>query len=451
MKINLTPLEVVLISLISLTIYLLTKYQKQMQHCWREWWKRHRAARKLHPREPKDCPQCALGVYWLPGGPQREVVPWSQVKNRAGRPKSSNTEGHACLEVDCRYFGITDPAVHALVFDGKRGIEHDIQQLRCQACDRRRTSRLATPMYQIKTPLGRVAMVMTALSEGVDLSAASRIFGHHPNTLSRWLVRTGEHSARLHSQLFHQALESGHVQLDELVTKVRQGSQRIWVWTAICAQSKLILGLHLGGRTMGDACQLIHQLSERLRAGVFPVFTSDGLNHYFYALTAHFGVWHRPPRARKQHWFPDPRLLYAQLFKARSGYRVKFLFSRIRLGTRDIIRTLLQNLDLSGTIQTAFIERSNLTLRELVAPLSRRTWSLAYDTFHLERHLWWGLAYYHLVRPHLSLRLTIRGPSRYRHRTPAMAAGLTHRCWSVADLLLVPIPEGVRLNPFPVA
>ncbi len=395
---------------------------------------RRRAARKLHPR-----------------GPKREVVPWSQIKNRAGRPKTSKTEGYACLAMGCLYFGITDPAVHELVFDGKRGIENDIQQLRCQACGSRRTSRLTTPMYQIKTPLGRVAMVMTTLSEGVDLAAASRIFGHHPSTLSRWLIRTGEHSARLHSQLFHQALEAAHVQLDELVTRVRQGSERIWVWTAICAQSKLILGLHLGGRTMGDACQLVHQLAERLRPGVFPVFTSDGLNHYFYALTAHFGFWQQPLRARKQHWFPDPRLLYAQLFKARSGYRVKFLFSRIRLGTRQVIRTLLQALDFSGRIQTAFIERSNLTLRAWVAPLSRRTWSLAYDTFHLERHLWWGLAYYHFVRPHLSLRVDIRGPSRCRYRTPAMAAGLTRRHWSVAQILLIPLPEGVRLEPFPIA
>ena len=63
----------------------------------------------------------------------------------------------------------------------------------------------------------------------------------------------------------------------------------------------------------------------------------------------------------------------------------------------------------------------------------------------------YGLAYYHLVRSHLSLRLQIRGPSRYRHRTPAMAAGLTRRRWSVAELLLIPLPEGIRLHPFPVA
>lgn len=162
MKINLTPLEILLIGLIYLTLSLGMKYQKQLQRWWQEWWKRHRAARKLHPREPKDCPQCALGIYWLPRGPEHKVVPWSQLKSRAGRPKSSKTRGYACLKVGCRYFGNTDPAEHALVFDGKRGVEKDIQQLKCQACGSRHTSRLATPMYQIKTPLGRAALEMGA-------------------------------------------------------------------------------------------------------------------------------------------------------------------------------------------------------------------------------------------------------------------------------------------------
>jgi len=65
------------------------------------------------------------------------------------------------------------------------------------------------------------------------------------------------------------------------------------------------------------------------------------------------------------------------------------------------------------------------------------------------QHRW--LAYYHLVRPHLWLRLKIRGPSRCRHWTPAMAAALTRRRWSVAQLLLNPIPKGVHLDAFPLA
>jgi hypothetical protein len=219
----------------------------------------------------------------------------------------------------------------------------------------------------------------------------------------------------------------------------------------VAAKSKLILAVHIGGRSIADASQLLHQVRERLAPDSLPVFTSDGLNQYFYALTAHFGYWHKPPRARKYHWAPDEGLQYAQLRKVRSGYKVRFLYSLIRLGARQVMRAMLRALELTGKVQTAFVERANLTLRELIAPLSRRTWSIAYDRYHLWLHLQWGLAYYHLARSHQSLRIQVRGPSRCRHRTPAMAAGLTRRRWSVAELLLMPVPEGVWLAPFPVA
>lgn len=112
---------------------------------------------------------------------------------------------------------------------------------------------------------------------------------------------------------------------------------------------------------------------------------------------------------------------------------------------------MLLGLDLSGLVQTSFVERANLTLRELIAALSRRTWSMAYDIYHLRLHIMWGLSYYHLARSHQSLQVRVRGPSRYRYRTPAMAAGLTNHRWSVADILLVPLPERVWLAPFPAA
>jgi len=65
----------------------------------------------------------------------------------------------------------------------------------------------------------------------------------------------------------------------------------------------------------------------------------------------------------------------------------------------------------------------------LVAPLSRRTWSIANDKHHLQLHIQCGLAYYHFCRPHQSLTIDIRGPSKRRYRTPVMAANLVRRCW----------------------
>ena len=128
-----------------------------------------------------------------------------------------------------------------------------------------------------------------------------------------------------------------------------------------------------------------------------------------------------------------------------------FLFSIIRLGTRAIIQQALLKLGLSGRVQTSFVERSYLTLRELIAPLFRRTWSLAYDQYHLWLYIQWGLASYHFCRAHQSLQVRIIDPSKHRYRTPAMAAGLTRRRWSVAEILLMPVPEKGWLEPFPVA
>jgi len=76
---------------------------------------------------------------------------------------------------------------------------------------------------------------------------------------------------------------------------------------------------------------------------------------------------------------------------------------------------------------TAYVERVNLTLREHIAPLSRRTWSLARDQHTLCRHIEWCRAYYHFCRYHQSLRLPTTTPQRYRSRTPTIAAGLTYR------------------------
>ncbi len=109
------------------------------------------------------------------------------------------------------------------------------------------------------------------------------------------------------------------------------------------------------------------------------------------------------------------------------------------LGTRDNFRVAMHSLGLTGTIQTAFVERLNLTLRESIATLSRRTWSIAHSMETLQWSIEWGRAYYHFVRPRHSL--TVRHPAgrTVRQRTPAMAAGLTHKRWTVQALLCLPL------------
>jgi len=213
--------------------------------------------------------------------------------------------------------------------------------------------------------------------------------------------------------------------------------------TAACEVGRVmtaILVIRCGGRTRMDAQLFVHEVWSRLAPGTPPVFTTDGLQQYYYALTAHFGHWVTEVGKRCPVWQVDPRLLYGQLHKITSGYTLKYMYTQALCGTRAELRNALQSLDLTGKIMTAYIERVNLTLREHIAPLSRRTWSLAQDEHSLWMHIEWGRAYYHFCRYHEALRVPAAKPRRYRSRTPAKAVGLARRRWRVSDLLLMPPP-----------
>jgi len=121
----------------------------------------------------------------------------------------------------------------------------------------------------------------------------------------------------------------------------------------------------------------------------------------------------------------------------------------MRLGTEDALKAALQGLGFSGRLNTAFIERVNLTVRHGLAALARRTWATAQQSPHLLAHLEWWRAYYHGCRPPESLRVAFVEPrerggkrlaQRYRQRTPAMAAGRTNRRWTAREVLSCPLP-----------
>ena len=122
---------------------------------------RTRLHRLLRPRTPLDCPACRLASPASSAGEPASapVRPWCEVKSRRGAPKRVNTQGYACPNRKCPYFGITDAHFHALVGDGKHGQAERIQTFRCQACCTTFTSRRDTPLYRLKTPSQKVAMV----------------------------------------------------------------------------------------------------------------------------------------------------------------------------------------------------------------------------------------------------------------------------------------------------
>jgi transposase-like protein len=128
--------------------------------------------------------------------------PWSEVKSRRGAPKRIDTQGFACPNQHCPYFGITDAHIHALVGDGTHGQAERIQTFRCQACHTTFTARRHTLLYRLKTPSHHIAMVLSALAEGLDPSAAERVFGFRHAAITSWLSRAGEHAQSLHERFF---------------------------------------------------------------------------------------------------------------------------------------------------------------------------------------------------------------------------------------------------------
>jgi transposase-like protein/IS1 family transposase len=409
--------------------------------------------RLLKPRTPLDCPACRLSSTLSSGVEPAPlpVRPWREVKSRRGAPKRVNTEGFACPNRKCLYSGITDAHVHALVGDGTHGHAERIQTFRCQACHTTFSARRDTPLYRLKTPSHQVAMVLTALAEGLDPSASERVFGYRQATITTWLSRAGEHAQTLHEHFFCN-LQLPHLQLDELRTRLRSATQVLWLWLAIDPSTKILPVLELGPRTQHVAHQLIHSLRELLDPGCLPLFTSDGLNMYFYALTSHFGRWLAFCRRGRtvRRWQVEPGLIYGQVKKCYRRRRLVRVRHVMRLGTQADLAVALQGMAFSGRLNTAFIERANLTIRHGIAALARRTWATAQQSPHLLAHLEWWRAYYHFVRPHQSLRVALGQPrerggklaaQHYRQRTPAMAAGRTHRRWTAREVLSCPLPQ----------
>ncbi len=418
--------------------------------------KRTTHQRLLKSRTPDDCSACRHATTPASAVGPAPVRPWREIKSRRGAPRRVNTEGYACPNQKCLYFSITDAQIHALVGDGKHGSAERIQTFRCQACHTTFSARRNTPLYRLKTPSHHVAMVLSVLAEGLDPSAAERVFGFRQATITTWLSRAGEHAHTLHERSFCH-LHLPHLQLDELRTRLRCATQVLWLWLAIDPCTKILPVLHLGPRTQHMAHLLIQSLRELLAPGCLPLFTSDGLNLYFYALTAHFGHWLtgscRGRRVRR--WQVAANLIYGQVkkcYRRRKLVRVRHV---MRLGTEDPLKAALQGVGLSGRLNTAFIERMNLTLRHGIAALARRTWATSQQAPQLLAHLEWWRGYYHFVRPHESLRVALVQPrerggkllaQRYRQRTPAMAAGRTHRRWSTREVLCYPLPLVPRLS-----
>lgn len=405
-------------------------------------------------KNPKDCPHCggnAGGEATLATVCLEAPTPWSQRKGKGGRKKSKSTQNYFCSNPRCAYYLIAEEGVHALVGYGWHGKNEEIQDLKCQACGKKFTVRKHTVLYRLKTHSRIVCLALNLLALGVDISELREALEIRESTRRTLLTRSGEHGHKLRERFFI-LLDVVHIQLDELWANVKQAQQDIQVWTACDAKTKLIPVLQLGPRSQEMAYAVVHELKARLRPG--------RAVHRCSAQMASSTIFtHSPPICAdgslqkgksKAVWLILETFLYAQVIKHQRRYRLVDVEQRVIWGLPGDYRSRLKGSGLSGNINTSFVERANLRIRQGISKLTRRTWGTPQFTTELGERLSWWLALYHFSRYHQSLRIKMEEPMQRRGNqrrreygmlTPAVAAGLTGRHWSVMELISYPLAQ----------
>src|SRR5216684_8248442 len=299
--------------------------------------------------------------------------------------------------------------------------------------------------------------------QGLGIRGTARVFEVDPNTVLQWLVEAAE-QLRAFSQYFLHDVHVTQVQLDELfalLSAVKTGEvseaeavERLsrsphWVWAAIDPVTKLLVTVAVGDRTLAMAQHVVHQVVQVLAPGCMPLFLTDGFKAYTTALLTHYGQWVQPTRQRAQgpvpkpRWMPAPGLLYAQVVKTVRRRRLVRVRHRVVFGTLEAVQQVLAAY--GWQINTAFIERFNLSIRQHVAAVGRRVSTLCKGEDGLRQQLSLYHVYDNCCLPHASLRQPLLPPEpthdsgsakRWQPQTPAMAAGLTDHIWTLREVLL---------------
>jgi IS1 family transposase len=341
------------------------------------------------------------------------------------------------------------------------------RQLHCTSCGGYFQETHGTPLHGKGVAPEKLVWAVGALAEGLGIRAVARVFEVDPNTVLHWLVEVADHATAF-SRYFLQDVRVTQVQLDELfalLSAVKAGEvseaeaiTRLarsphWVWTAMDPVTKLLLPLDIGDRTLAMAQRVVHQVVQVLAPGCAPLFLTDGFKEYATALLTHCGQWGQPPRRQDQgpypkpRWLPLPQLLSAQVVKTvRRRCRV-WVRHRVVFGTLETVNAVLA--PLGCQINTAFVERLNLSMRQHVAAVGRRASTLCKGEDGLRQQLALYHTYYNFCLPHASLRLPLPqleptkgtgSAKRWRPQTPAMAAGLTDHVWTLREVLLFRVP-----------
>jgi IS1 family transposase len=426
--------------------------------------------RRKHSTDPKPFPgflHKPLCAACEQGADARIKVPASPppvIAFTRGRRRTVDTRSHFCPKPNCSYRGWLGRG--NIRSNGQPGGQ-PWRQLQCVSCQGYFYETHGTIFHGKRSSPELIVRVIACLAEGLGLRGTARVFEIDPNTVLHWLMEAAGQLQAFSAYFLHE-LHLNQVQLDELyavLSAVRDGDMSEaeaveqlsrsprWVWTAIDPESKLLLSIQVGERTLAMAQAVLHPIAQLLAPGCVPLFLSDGYPHYLTAIVTHFGHWVQPPRqqargsAPKPRWMPLPVLLYAQVVKTMRRRRLVEVKHRVVFGAQLAIEQVLATC--GWQINTSFIERLNLSLRQRVAAIGRRSATPCKSADGLRQQLALFQVYHNFVLPHASLRQALAEPiptngsgsaKVWRPCTPAMAAGLTDHVWSLREVLLFRVP-----------
>lgn len=425
-----------------------------------------RAVGATAPLKAAECPACQAAAALAA---EARPLPPPRIEQKRGRRRCVDTSSHYCPNRECAYRGWL-----GLGNIRSNGHPHSSRwrQLECTVCHAYFMETVNTIFYRKRVPAELIWQVLTALAEGLGIRATARVFDLDPNTVEGWLRQAGQQMTAVSHYLIHD-LHLTQVQVDELWAllgqrEIDEDGQRTqrgkrWIWTGMDPVSKLWLVYVIGDRSQHYAQLLIHAIVLLLAPGCVPLFISDQWSAYGAALLTHFGHWvHQPRRGArgplpKPRWLPLPQLLYAQLVKQRLKGRVVAVSHRVIYGSLASVESVLRQ-SVGQVINTAFMERLNLSIRQHVAALGRKATTLAKGEVGLADLLALYQAYYNFSLPHSALRLPLPqplptkgtgSPKQWLPATPAMAAALTDHVWTMEALLLFRVPPWPQCQPAP--
>jgi len=270
------------------------------------------------------------------------------------------------------------------------------------------------------------AQVVGCLVEGMSIRGTVRATGVAKNTITKLLVDLGDACSYAANELIVD-VPAERVQCDEIwsfcyskqknVPADREGEfgvGDVWTWTAIDADTKLVISWLVADRSGAAAHTLIGDLAFRVNRRM--QITTDGLAVYATAVenTLHGDV--------------DFAMLH-KLYDAPAGQGNERRYSPAVCSGIDIKKV-------SGDpdpahISTSYVERQNLTMRMSMRRFTRLTNAFSKKVENLAAAVSLHFVYYNFARPHQTLTKANGG----RKTTPAMAAGLTNRVWTLADIV----------------